>query len=104
MGARLSGPSLDLERPREMISQPVCDGSIQVPPDGRPIILMAERQTIGGYPQIGHVITADLPKLARALPGTSVRFRETTLEEARDAMLEQEREFAWLRVGLGFRR
>jgi len=104
MGARLSGPSLELESPREMISQPVCDGSIQVPPDGRPIILMAERQTIGGYPQIGHVVSADLPKLARALPGTSVRFREITLEEARDAMLDQELEFSRLRVGLGFRR
>jgi len=102
MGARFSGPSLELERPREMISQPVCNGSIQVPPDGQPIILMAERQTIGGYPQIGHVITADLPKLARALPGTWVRFRDVTLEDAHAAILHQERELAWLRVGLDF--
>ena len=70
MGARLAGAELKLAEPREMISQPVACGSVQVPPDGQPIILLAERQTIGGYPQIGHVISVDLPKLARAWPGT----------------------------------
>ena len=100
MGARLDGPALALEEAREMVSQPVVAGSIQVPPDGRPIVLLAERQTIGGYPQIGHVISADVPKLARAWPGTRLRFREVSREEARDAWAAQESDFGFLQAGL----
>lgn len=100
MGARLSGDRLDRENPREMVSQPVACGSVQVPPDGQPIVLLAERQTIGGYPQIGHVVSVDLPKLARAWPGTWVKFREVTWEEAQDLKRREERDFAWLRTGL----
>jgi antagonist of KipI len=83
-----------------MISQPVVLGSVQVPPDGQPIVLMSERQTIGGYPQIGHVISADIPKLARAWPGTHVRFREVDLDEARHAWNELQRDLGILKVGL----
>lgn len=100
MGARLKGAPLELREPREMRSQPVVCGSVQVPPDGQPIVLLAERQTIGGYPQIGHVISVDLPKLARAWPGTAVRFREVTLAEARELRRRQEQDFKWLRTGL----
>ena len=100
MGARVSGEKLELDRPREMVSQPVACGSVQVPPDGQPIVLLAERQTIGGYPQIGHVISVDLPKLARAWPGTQVRFREVTWEEARRLKSDEERDFKCLRTGL----
>jgi antagonist of KipI len=63
-------------------------------------VLLAGRQTIGGYPQIGHVVTVDLPKLARAWPGTSIRFREVTWEEAQDLKRREERDFGWLRTGL----
>jgi len=101
-GIRLEGPLLELEKPGEMVSQPVVGGSVQVPPDGRPIVLLAERQTVGGYPQIGHVISADLPKLARSWPGTQLRFREVTLAEARDAWRDLTREFGFLRAGLDF--
>ncbi|NJR42552.1 MAG: 5-oxoprolinase subunit PxpB [Akkermansiaceae bacterium] len=100
MGARLSGSSLDLIQPREMISQPVVNGSVQVPPDGQPIILLAERQTIGGYPQIAHIISTDLPKLARAWPGAKVRFLEVTLAEAQNLQFLEEQDSAWLRTGL----
>ncbi len=100
MGVRLTGADLQLDAPREMVSQPVACGSVQVPPDGQPIVLLAERQTIGGYPQIGHVISADLPKLARAWPGTTVRFRAVTWEEAAGARQRDERDFKWLRTGL----
>ena len=100
MGARLSGEPLRLAEAREMISQPVACGSIQVPPDGQPIILLAERQTIGGYPQIGQVISVDLPKLARAWPGTALRFREVTWEEAQQLRQRNERDFNWLQTGL----
>ncbi len=100
MGARLSGKKLVLTTPREMVSQPVVCGSVQVPPDGQPIVLMAERQTIGGYPQIAHVISMDLAKLANAWPGTWVSFREVTLEQARELKLREERDFTLLRTGL----
>jgi KipI family sensor histidine kinase inhibitor len=99
-GTRLQGTKLKLLEPREMVSQPVVFGSVQVPPDGQPIVLMSERQTIGGYPQIGHVISADIPKLARAWPGTQVRFREVDLDEARHAWEELQRELGILNVGL----
>jgi KipI family sensor histidine kinase inhibitor len=101
MGVRLDGPALERERKEEMVSQPVVAGSVQVPPDGRPIVLLAERQTIGGYPQIGHVISADLPKLARAWPGTRLRFREVTLDEARAAWAGLRRELGMLAAGIG---
>jgi len=104
MGVRLEGAALDLAELREMVSQPVVPGSVQVPSNGKPIALMPECQTIGGYPQIGHVISADLPKLARAWPGTQVRFREVSLDEARRAWQEQEKGAGLLQAGLDFRR
>lgn len=103
MGMRLDGPKLSAGS-REMTSQPVIAGSVQIPPDGTPIVLLAERQTLGGYPQIAHVISADLPALSRAWPGTALRFREVTLDEAREAWNALQRELALLRVGLELRR
>ena len=100
MGARLSGAELSLAEPREMVSQPVACGSVQVPPDGQPIVLLAERQTIGGYPQIAHVVSVDLPKLARAWPGTQVVFREITREQAVALQRQEEQDFKWLQTGL----
>jgi KipI family sensor histidine kinase inhibitor len=99
-GTRLKGAALALKESREMVSQPVVIGSVQVPPDGQPIVLMSERQTIGGYPQIGHVISADIPKLARAWPGSQVRFREVDLDEARHAWNELQRDLGLLNTGL----
>lgn len=100
MGCRLKGEKLKLHQPREMVSQPVVPGSIQVPPDGHPIVLMSERQTIGGYPQIGHVISADIPKLARSWPGTRVHFQEVSVEDARYAWNELQRDLGILSAGL----
>lgn len=102
MGVRLDGPKLERIDDREMVSQPVVAGSIQVPPDGTPIVLMPECQTVGGYPQIAHVIQADLPKLANIWPGTSVRFREITLTQARAAWDLQRKHLALVRTGLRF--
>ncbi len=99
-GMRLAGPKLQLLDPNELVSQPVVSGSIQVPPDGVPIVLLSECQTIGGYPQIGHVISADLPALARALPGTHVTFREVSLDEARQAWRDLHRDLSRLHTGL----
>ncbi len=100
MGMRLDGPTLRLEEKRELASEGVGFGSVQVPPDGSPIVLMADRQTIGGYPKIGDVISVDLPRLAQARPGDLVRFKETTIEEAQALYLEQEHALALLAAGV----
>src|SRR5690606_15552496 len=59
MGYRMEGPALSLASPFELLSEGVTHGTIQVPPNGKPIILMADRQTTGGYPKIGQIISAD---------------------------------------------
>lgn len=100
MGARLCGAALLLKSPREMISQPVAWGTIQVPPDGQPIILLAGRQTLGGYPQIGHVISVDLPKLARAWPTTSIRFSEVSWREAQQLRKDADGQLDLLTTGI----
>lgn len=82
MGMRLSGPKLEHAQGFNIISDAIAPGSIQVPGDGQPIILMVDRQTTGGYPKIATVISADLPALGRVRLGSSVAFAEVTLEEA----------------------
>ena len=82
MGTRLSGTALQLEQPLEMISEATVYGTVQVPPDGQPIVLMADRQSAGGYPKIGYVASADLPSMAQRLPGDDVRFEAITQEAA----------------------
>lgn len=100
MGTRLSGPSLPLGEPREMISAAVDHGVIQVPPSGQSIVLGADRQTIGGYPRIGVVATVDLGKLAQFKPGETVRFHEIQAHEAHELLLRRERDFAIARACL----
>ena len=75
-----------------IISDGIAFGSIQVPPNGQPIIMMADRQTVGGYPKIGTVITVDLPLLAQARPGIRVRFVEVSIELAQELYLRELRE------------
>jgi len=99
-GARLSGCGLNVSEVRELRSQPTAPGAIQVPPSGEAIVLTAECQTIGGYPVIAHLITADLPSFTRALPGTILRFQKVTLEEARQAYDERGKELSFLKTGL----
>lgn len=100
MGARLRGAALTRNRTAELVSAPVAPGTIQVPPDGQPIVLLADAQTIGGYPQIAHVITVDLPLVAQLRPGDRVRFTEVSLEEAQALLLARERALGMLREGL----
>jgi antagonist of KipI len=90
VGYRLEGAPLEGTGFGQLLSEPIAPGTIQVPADGNPILLMADRQTTGGYPRIGHVITADLPKAAQLWLGDSVRFEQATLDEARAALLAQE--------------
>ena len=101
MGLRLEGEPLGggLEGAGSMRSVAVLPGTVQVPPDGQPIVLLADAQTIGGYPVIGHVIAADLPVAAQLRPGDLVRWRQATIEEAHQALRDREAA-AWVRFGL----
>jgi biotin-dependent carboxylase-like uncharacterized protein len=96
MGLRLQGEPLTMP-PRELLSEPVCPGSVQVTRDGQCIVLGVDGQTIGGYPKIAQVITADLDKLGRLRPGETVRFRRVALEEAEALYREKQAELReWL--------
>lgn len=97
MGYRLQGPVLARSRPVEMISEAVTFGTIQVPPDGMPIILMADRQTTGGYPRIASVASVDLRLLAQMAAPQALRFQLITLEDAQKIYLAREREYSHVR-------
>ena len=85
MGMRLEGAPLAHRTPAaaDIVSDGVTPGAIQVPGNGQPIILLADCQTVGGYPKIATVISADLPRLAQARPGQAIRFRAVDAVEAR---------------------
>ncbi|MBL1109286.1 biotin-dependent carboxyltransferase family protein [Streptomyces sp. 5-8] len=74
IGLRTEGPVLERARPGELPSEGMVLGAVQVPPDGRPVVFLADHPTTGGYPVIAVVRAADLPAAAQALPGTPVRF------------------------------
>jgi antagonist of KipI len=90
MGYRLQGIGLTLEEPVELLSSAVTFGTLQVPPEGNPILLMADHQTTGGYPRIAQISTADLPILAQLIPGSWLQFQEITLERAQQLYIHQE--------------
>jgi biotin-dependent carboxylase-like uncharacterized protein len=90
MGYRLSGEPIEhREGMTNIISSGISVGTVQVPGDGQPIILMADRQTSGGYARIANVITVDLTLLAQMKPGAILRFRETTLDNARQHLIDR---------------
>jgi antagonist of KipI len=90
MGYRLSGAPLPRIPNREMISDAAFVGGLQVPASGEPILLMSDRQTTGGYPQMATVITADLPLAGQLAPGDWVEFTRCTRAEAIAALRDQE--------------
>jgi antagonist of KipI len=100
MGLRLEGARIDLLETREMRSEPVTFGSIQIPPEGQPIVLMADCQTIGGYPRIAEVVTVDLPLLAQLRPGDKVQFVPVSIEEAQTLFIDAEHALSHLHEGL----
>jgi antagonist of KipI len=104
MGYRLTGSALPTRKDSgEMISDATVVGAVQVPPSGQPILLMADRQTTGGYPQIAVVVTADLPLAAQLVPGDSIQFELCSRADAIAALTEQEgsvsrgQEYRWRR-------
>ncbi|MBB6734085.1 biotin-dependent carboxyltransferase family protein [Cohnella zeiphila] len=100
MGTRLSGPPLQISSKEDMLSEAVTMGTVQVPPDGRPIVLMADRQTTGGYPRIAQAASVDLPVLAQMRPGERVLFRLIDTQEAEALWIARERQLELLRCGL----
>jgi allophanate hydrolase subunit 2 len=90
MGYRLQGPKVELRKgmPKSIISEPTMPGGVQIPADEQPIILMVE-QTVGGYTKIVTVISVDLPKVAQATPGDTIRFEKVSLETAHLLYQEQ---------------
>lgn len=100
MGYRLHGPRLTLKESVQLLSEATCFGSVQVPPDGNPIVLMADRQTTGGYAKIAHVATVDLPVIAQCMPGDTLGFTEISLEQAQQLDARREAAFARLHQAL----
>lgn len=94
MGVRCEGRPLTPRDADGLPSQPVCHGTVQVPPDGQPIVLGADRQTLGGYPVIAVVASADWPRLGQLRPGDEVRFVEIDLPTAQGLRLRAERDLA----------
>jgi 5-oxoprolinase (ATP-hydrolysing) subunit C len=84
MGVRLDGPPLTMPK-RELVSEPVAPGAVQVTNEGKPIVLGVDGQTIGGYPKAAHVIDADLDRLGQLRPGDEVTFTRVSEEEAEAA-------------------
>ena len=104
MGVRLEGVPLVHASPEaaDIVSDGVTPGVIQVPGNGQPIILLADCQTVGGYPKIATVITADLPRLAQLRPGQTVHFGAVTAAQAKQALLERENAWNWWAYGVTF--
>jgi antagonist of KipI len=100
MGARLDGPLLWRTDQGDLISEAVVPGTIQVPPNSKPIVLLGDCQTIGGYPKVAHVIAVDLAIAAQLRPGDRFHFREVTLSEAHRLLFQRERDLGLFRVGL----
>jgi biotin-dependent carboxylase-like uncharacterized protein len=98
MGLRLEGPPLALAEPAITLSEPVTPGTLQLPPEAGPILLMAEAQTVGGYPRIGHVALGDLPRLAQLVPGEALRFRPVCIEQALESLRRMEQHLQKLRM------
>lgn len=104
MGLRLQGEPFTAPGGGDGWSRPVVPGTVQLPPDGQPIVLIGEGQTIGGYPQLGQVASVDLAKLAQARPGAEIVFRVVDITAAQQARVHLARDLARLRTGLELRR
>jgi len=91
MGYRLSGPKIELKEKLEMISGEVSMGTIQVPPDGNPIILLADKQTAGGYPKIAHVASVDIQRIVQLKPNEKISFKKITLKDAEKLFFQREK-------------
>ena len=103
VGYRLQGEPLVLNERTELISTGVTKGTMQLLPDGQIIILMADHQTTGGYPRIGHVISADISSLAQMKAGDSFHLIKTGIAGAESRLMDQHRSLQQLQNGCNFR-
>ena len=101
MGYRLECEPLRLLEPLELQSEAVGFGTVQVPPDGHPIVLLADRQTTGGYPRIANVAAVDLPCMAQLIAGEPVRFEWISLDAAQALAVAQGKIFRTMEAGRG---
>lgn len=97
MGCRLDGPFIASKNGSDIISDGIAFGSVQVPSHGKPIILLADRQTTGGYAKIATVATVDIPKLVQRKTDHKIRFKAISVEEAQKLYLEEEKEYVTMR-------
>lgn len=103
MGFRLEGTPLELTRPLEILSEAVAFGTLQLPPGGDPIMLMADRQTTGGYPRIGEVASIDRSLVAQLRPGDRLRFVPISLDDAQSLYLAREADLLQARTAIALR-
>ncbi len=97
MGCRLEGPFIAQKASMDMISDGIAYGSVQVPSHGKPIILLSDRQTTGGYPKIATVASVDIPKLVQRKTDHRIRFEAIRVQEAQKLYLEEERAYEKMR-------
>jgi antagonist of KipI len=100
MGLRLEGEEISIAKTDELPSEAVAPGAIQIPRSGAPIVLLADCQTIGGYPKIAQVITVDLARAAQLQPLDEIRFELIPLADAQELLLKRERDVGLFRIGL----
>jgi antagonist of KipI len=86
MGYRLEGQTVQHEAEADIVSDPLLPGAVQIPGSGKPILVMQDAQTTGGYPKIAVVISSDLPLLGQAKPGGAIGFSRVTLKEAQERL------------------
>jgi antagonist of KipI len=103
MGYRLHGNALNVKEDKQLISSGVTFGTMQLLPDGQLIVLMADHQTTGGYPRIGHVISADLPALAQCNPGDEIKFTEVEIVAAEELFIKQQRNLLQMQTASKFK-
>ena len=103
MGYRLQGKALKVKEDKQLISSGVTFGTMQLLPDGQLIVLMADHQTTGGYPRVGHVISADLPSLAQCNPGDEIKFTEVETAAAEELFIKQQRNLLQMQTASKFK-
>jgi len=100
MGYRLQGPSLEMKRKQELITEGVVHGIIQLPANGQPIVLLSDRQTTGGYPRIAVVAAVDIPMFGQLKPGSAITFAAVTIEEAEKLLFDSEKDIKRLKIAI----
>jgi antagonist of KipI len=103
MGYQLEGPGIFLPKNEELVSSGICFGTVQLLPNGQLIILMADHQTTGGYPRLGHIPTAQLSEVAQMNPGETLKFIMVNIKAAEDLLVQQDQHLLQLQNACKFR-